>query len=109
MVAVLARQRDDYRRRGPQTCCWRTRRGSAAACTSRLGWALGGRRREGLAADGTVLTLLCPQRYANRGFAGCSVVEITSVIGHRTYQMAMQYISQRRAARAAIERLGAAG
>ncbi|MBC2651255.1 tyrosine-type recombinase/integrase [Novosphingobium flavum] len=41
--------------------------------------------------------------------AGCSVVEITSVIGHRTYQMAMQYISQRRAARAAIERLEAAG
>jgi len=41
--------------------------------------------------------------------AGCSVVEITSVIGHRTYQMAMQYISQRKAAAAAIGRLEAAG
>lgn len=41
--------------------------------------------------------------------AGCSVVEITSVIGHRTYQMAMQYISQRRAAKAAVDRLEAAG
>ena len=41
--------------------------------------------------------------------AGCSVVQISSVLGHRTYQMAMQYISQRRAAKAAMARLEGAG
>lgn len=41
--------------------------------------------------------------------AGCSVVQITSVIGHRTYQMAMQYMRQRRDAQAAIAQLEAAG
>lgn len=43
-------------------------------------------------------------RYASAGkleAVGCTVVEITSIIGHRTYQMAMQYMSQRRAAEAA--------
>ena len=43
-------------------------------------------------------------RYAAAGRleqVGCTVVEITSIIGHRTYQMAMQYMSQRRAAEAA--------
>lgn len=51
-------------------------------------------------------------RYAAAGKleeAGCSVVEITSVIGHRTFEMAMQYISQRKAAQAAVGRLDAAG
>lgn len=41
--------------------------------------------------------------------SGCSVVQITSVIGHRTYQMAMQYMRQRRDAQAALAQLEAAG
>jgi integrase len=47
-------------------------------------------------------------RYAAAGrleAAGCSVVEITSVIGHRTYQMALKYMRQRKDAEAAIEKL----
>lgn len=41
--------------------------------------------------------------------AGCSVIQITSVIGHRTYAMAIQYMRQRRDAQAAIAQLEAAG
>lgn len=47
-------------------------------------------------------------RYAAAGaleVAGCSVVQIQSIVGHRTYQMAMQYARQRRDAEAAIARL----
>lgn len=47
-------------------------------------------------------------RYAAAGMleeAGCTVVEITSVIGHRTYQMAMKYARQRHDAKAAMARL----
>lgn len=47
-------------------------------------------------------------RYASAGRmeeAGCSVVEITSIIGHRTYQMALKYMRQRKDAEAAIARL----
>ena len=49
-------------------------------------------------------------RYAAAGAmeqAGCSVVQISSILGHRTYQVAMQYIRQRRDAQAAIARLEA--
>ena len=44
-------------------------------------------------------------RYAAAGRlneAGCSVVEATSVLGHRTYQMAMQYLAQRSASESAL-------
>lgn len=47
-------------------------------------------------------------RYAAAGrleAAGCSVVQISSIVGHRTYQMAMQYARQRTDAQAAIARL----
>lgn len=47
-------------------------------------------------------------RYAAAGMleeAGCTVGEITSVIGHRTYQMAMKYLTARRNSVAAIARL----
>lgn len=47
-------------------------------------------------------------RYASAGrleAAGCSVVEITSIIGHRTYQMALKYARQRKDAEAAISKL----
>lgn len=47
-------------------------------------------------------------RYAAAGAleeAGCSVVEITSIIGHRTYTMAIKYARQRRDAEAAIAKL----
>jgi len=43
------------------------------------------------------------------GAAGCSVVQISSIIGHRTYQMALKYARQRRNAEAAMERLEKAG
>ena len=49
-------------------------------------------------------------RYAAAGMleeAGCSVGEITSVIGHRTYQMAMKYLTARRNSAAAMARLSA--
>lgn len=36
---------------------------------------------------------------------GCGVYEITSIIGHRTYQMAIKYMSQRKDAEAAMEKL----
>lgn len=39
---------------------------------------------------------------------GCSVVEISSIVGHRTYQMAMKYASQRKAAQAAVDRRNSA-
>lgn len=42
---------------------------------------------------------------ANLEAAGCSVVQISAIVGHRTYQMAMKYASQRREAEAAIRRL----
>lgn len=48
-------------------------------------------------------------RYAAAGMleeAGCTVAEITSIIGHRTYQMAMKYLTARRNSTAAIGRLG---
>lgn len=51
-------------------------------------------------------------RYAAAGAleeAGCGVVEITSVIGHRTYQMAIKYARQRRDAQAAMRKLEAKG
>src|SRR3546814_4733905 len=47
-------------------------------------------------------------RYASAGRmeeAGCSVVEITSIIRHRTYQMALKYMRQRKDAEAALARL----
>lgn len=47
-------------------------------------------------------------RYASAGrleAAGCSVVQISSIIGHRTYEMAMKYARQRRDAAAAMELL----
>lgn len=47
-------------------------------------------------------------RYAAAGRleeVGCSVVEISSIVGHRTYQMAMKYARQRKDAEAAIARL----
>lgn len=34
--------------------------------------------------------------------AGCTIVEITSVLGHRTYQMGMKYAAQRRASESAL-------
>lgn len=47
-------------------------------------------------------------RYASAGAmeeAGCTVTQVSSIIGHRTYQMAIKYMRQRRDAEAAIERL----
>lgn len=47
-------------------------------------------------------------RYAAAGMleeAGCTIGEITAVIGHRTYQMAMKYLTARRNSAAAIARL----
>lgn len=47
-------------------------------------------------------------RYASAGrleAAGCSVVQISAIIGHRTYEMAMKYARQRRDAEAAMQRL----
>ena len=44
-------------------------------------------------------------RYAAAGAleaVGCTVVQITDIIGHRTFQIAMQYASQRRNAEAAM-------
>lgn len=38
--------------------------------------------------------------------AGCTVVETVAVIGHRTYQMALKYMAQRRASEAAMVRQG---
>ncbi|MBB5725026.1 integrase [Sphingomonas endophytica] len=49
-------------------------------------------------------------RYAAAGMleeAGCTVGEITSVIGHRTYQMAMKYLTARRNSQAAMARISA--
>lgn len=43
---------------------------------------------------------------ANLEAAGCTVRQISAIIGHRTYQMAMKYASQRGDAEAAIARLG---
>jgi len=47
-------------------------------------------------------------RYASAGrleAAGCTVVQITSIIGHRTYQMALKYMRQRKDAESAMARL----
>lgn len=44
-------------------------------------------------------------RYAAAGrleAAGCTIVEASGVLGHRTYQMAMQYLSGRKAAQSAL-------
>lgn len=49
-------------------------------------------------------------RYASAGrleAAGCSVVEITSIIGHRTYQMAIKYMRQRKDSEAAMRKVSA--
>jgi len=49
-------------------------------------------------------------RYAAAGrleAAGCTVVEITSIIGHRTYQMALKYMRQRKDSEAANRRASA--
>lgn len=47
-------------------------------------------------------------RYAAAGqleAVGCSVVQISAIIGHRTYQMAMKYASQRKDAEAAMDKV----
>jgi integrase len=47
-------------------------------------------------------------RYAAAGeleAAGCTVVQISAIVGHRTYQMAMKYARQRSDAEAAMARL----
>ncbi|OWV34381.1 hypothetical protein B5C34_13550 [Pacificimonas flava] len=47
-------------------------------------------------------------RYAAAGrleAAGCTVVECTSVLGHRAYQMALKYMAQRRSSEAAMSRI----
>lgn len=41
--------------------------------------------------------------------AGCTVAEIAAILGHRTYQMAMKYIAQRKAAQRAIQKMEAHG
>lgn len=41
--------------------------------------------------------------------AGCTVSEIAAILGHQTYQMAMKYIAQRKAAQRAIQKLEANG
>lgn len=44
-------------------------------------------------------------RYAAAGRleeAGCTIVEATSILGHRTYQMAMQYLAGRKASQSAL-------
>lgn len=41
--------------------------------------------------------------------AGCTVSEIAAILGHRTYQMAMKYIAQRKSAQRAIQKLEANG
>lgn len=58
--------------------------------------------------DGMPARSLHGLRYAAAGnleAAGCTVVQISSIVGHRTYQMAMKYASQRREAEAALARL----
>lgn len=48
-------------------------------------------------------------RYASAGNlegVGCTVTQISAIIGHRTYQMAMKYARQRGDAEAAMARLG---
>jgi hypothetical protein len=41
--------------------------------------------------------------------AGCSVTEAVAVLGHRTYEMALKYMAQRRASEAALAKAGRAG
>jgi integrase len=41
--------------------------------------------------------------------AGCTIAEIAAVLGHRTYQMAMKYIEQRKASKRAGEKREARG
>lgn len=41
--------------------------------------------------------------------AGCTVTEAVAVMGHRTYQMALKYMAQRRASEAANAKQGGAG
>ena len=58
--------------------------------------------------DGMPMRSLHGLRYAaasNLEAAGCSVVQISAIVGHRTYQMAMKYARQRRDAEAAMARL----
>lgn len=47
-------------------------------------------------------------RYATAAIledAGCSVEEITSIIGHRTYEMAMKYLTKRKQAKRAMAKM----
>lgn len=58
--------------------------------------------------DGMPRRSLHGLRYASAGqleAVGCSVVQISSIVGHRTYQMALKYARQRKDAEAAIARL----
>lgn len=58
--------------------------------------------------DGMPMRSLHGLRYASAGnleAVGCTVVQISAIVGHRTYQMAMQYARQRRDAEAAIAKL----
>jgi integrase len=58
--------------------------------------------------DGMPQRSLHGLRYAAAGAlesCGCSVVEISSIVGHRTYQMAIKYARQRKDAEAAMARL----
>lgn len=60
------------------------------------------------AVPGMPLRSLHGLRYAAAGAleaTGCSVVQISSVIGHRTYQMALKYARQRHDAEAAMAKL----
>lgn len=61
--------------------------------------------------DGMPHRTLHGLRYAAAGAlekAGCSVVQISSIVGHRTYQMAIKYARQRRDAEDAVEKLESA-
>lgn len=58
--------------------------------------------------DGMPHRTLHGLRYAAAGAlesVGCSVVQISSIVGHRTYQMAMKYASQRKDMEAAMDKL----
>jgi len=58
--------------------------------------------------DGMPQRSLHGLRYASAGAleeAGCSVVHISSIIGHRTYEMALKYARQRKDAEAAMAKL----
>lgn len=86
-------------------------RGEDGKPTNRLALATAMHRAVG-AIDGMPRRSLHGLRYAAAGqleAVGCSVVEITSLIGHRTYQMALKYARQRKDAEAALARLEQTG